>query len=59
MDFLINMALIIMAALGALYALGLGIAFIAMGGDKDLLEEDALYCDCPSCSLEQPGKNGN
>ena len=38
-----------LAILGAIYAIGLIIAFSALGNDRDLYDED-IPCDCERCN---------
>lgn len=46
---LIAWIILVLSAIGAIYAVGLIIAFIAIGSDKDLYDDD-LPCDCERCN---------
>ena len=47
-ELIINLAIIGLAILGALYALGLII--VALIGPPIVKDEDCLYCDCDRCN---------
>lgn len=48
MELLLNLAIIILATLGGLYALGLII--MALIGPPIIKDEESLYCDCDRCN---------